>query len=188
MRMCYNVRRYVKKGVITFMLKLSEIKELIKLVDQTSIEELEIENDGARLHIRKPKSSEVVTMQSTPVMHTYTQAAAVPAAAIPAQPAAAPVAAQSDAAAPAQPAAVSENYHKITSPMVGTFYSAPSPDAAPFVKVGDRVNTKTVVCILEAMKLMNELEAEVNGEIVEILVKNGQLVEFGQPLFLVKED
>lgn len=167
------------------MFKLSEIKELIKLVDQTSVEELEIENEGARLHIRKPKNSEVVTVQTAPVMHTYTQ----PAAAIAAQPTAPqPAAAQAEAPAPAQPAAASENYHKITSPMVGTFYSAPSPDAPSFVKAGDRVNTKTVVCILEAMKLMNELEAEVNGEIVEVLVSNGQLVEFGQPLFLVKAD
>lgn len=169
------------------MFKLSEIKELIKLVDQTSVEELEIENDGARLHIRKPKSSEVVTVQPAPVMHTYTQPAAIPAA-VSAQPIAQPVAAQAEVAAPAQAPAASENYHKITSPMVGTFYSAPSPDAAAFVKAGDRVNTKSVVCILEAMKLMNELEAEVNGEIVEVLVTNGQLVEFGQPLFLVKAD
>jgi len=167
------------------MFKLSEIKELIKLVDQTSLEELEIENEGSRLHIRKPKSSELVTVQPAPVMHTYTQPAAVPSAAIAAQPA--PQAAVQAEEAPIQ-AAASENYHKITSPMVGTFYSSPAPDAAPFVQAGDRVNTKTVVCILEAMKLMNELEAEVNGEIVEVLVKNGQLVEFGQPLFLVKAD
>lgn len=165
------------------MFKLSEIKELIKLVDQTSVEELEIENEGSRLHIRKPGKSELVTVQPAPVMHTYTQPAAMPA-----QPAPQPVAVQEETAAPEQAAAATNNYHKITSPMVGTFYSAPSPEAAAFVKVGDRVNTKSVVCILEAMKLMNELEAEVNGEIVEVLVSNGQLVEFGQPLFLVKAD
>jgi len=165
------------------MFKLSEIKELIKLVDQTSVEELEIENEGSRLHIRKPGKSEVVTLQPAPVMHTYTQPAEIPAQSAPQ---AAPV--QEATAAPEQSSAASNNYHKITSPMVGTFYSSPSPEAAPFVKVGDRVNTKSVVCILEAMKLMNELEAEVNGEIVEILVSNGQLVEFGQPLFLVKAD
>lgn len=162
------------------MFKLSEIKELIKLVDQTSVEELEIENEGSRLHIRKPGKSEVVNVQPAPVMHTYTQPAVVQQQAV-SQPAA------QDDAAPAQPAAT-EQYHKITSPMVGTFYSAPTPEAAAFVKVGDRVNEKTVVCILEAMKLMNELEAEVNGEIVEVLVTNGQLVEFGQPLFLVKAE
>lgn len=163
------------------MFKLSEIKELIKLVDQTSVEELEIENEGSRLHIRKPGKSELVAVQPAPVMHTYTQPA-------PVQTAPQPAAVQEVSAAPEQPSAAANNYHKITSPMVGTFYSAPSPEAAAFVKVGDRVNTKSVVCILEAMKLMNELEAEVDGEIVEVLVSNGQLVEFGQPLFLVKAD
>ena len=164
------------------MFKLSEIKEIIKLVDQTSVEELEIENEGSRLHIRKPGKAEVVTAVAAPVMQTYTQ----PAVATPQQPVVSQPAVQAESA-PA-PAAANEQYHKITSPMVGTYYSSPSPDAAEFVKVGDRVNTKTVVCILEAMKLMNELEAEVNGEIVEVLVTNGQLVEFGQPLFLVKAD
>lgn len=163
------------------MFKLSEIKELIKLVDQTSVSELEIENEGARLQIRKPGKTEVVNVQTAPITHTYTQAAlhaAAPQGAAP-QPAAEEAV---QAKAPAQ------DLHSITSPMVGTFYSAPSPEAAPFVKAGDRVSEKTVVCILEAMKLMNELEAEVSGEIVEVLVKNGQLVEYGQPLFLVKKD
>ena len=79
-----------------------------------------------------------------------------------------------------------ENLHKIVSPMVGTFYQSPSPDADVYVKVGSTVQSNTVVCIVEAMKLFNEIEAEVDGEIVEILVKDGQLVEYGQPLFLVK--
>lgn len=161
------------------MFKLSEIKELIKLVDQTSIEELQIEDEGSRLHIKKPSKAEVINVQAAPV-HTYTQPVvqAEPVVSAPVE-AAAPVSVQ-------VPVKDDSQYHKITSPMVGTFYSASTPEAQPFVKVGDRVNNKTVVCILEAMKLMNELEAEVNGEIVEILVQNGQLVEFGQPLFLVK--
>ena len=160
------------------MFKLSEIKELIKLVDQTSVHELEIENEGARLSIRKPGKTEVVNVQAAPVVPTYMQAVQAPAG----QPAA--------AAAPAstQPAAKTDNLHQIVSPMVGTFYRASSPDTAAFVDVGDRIGEKTVVCILEAMKLMNELEAEVRGEIVEVLVENGQLVEFGQPLFLVKPE
>lgn len=158
------------------MFKLSEIKELIKLVDQTSVQELEIENEGMRLAIRKPGRTEVVNVQTAPLPHTYVQAApSVP-------------------AAPSAPAAVASaaehlsNLHKIVSPMVGTFYRAPSPDASVFVNIGDRVSDKTVVCILEAMKLMNPLEAEVKGEIVDILVENGQLVEYGQPLFLVKAE
>lgn len=163
------------------MFKLSEIKELIKLVDQTSVQELEIENEGARLLIRKPGKTEVLNVQAAPITHTYTQA---PATAAP-QPIAEALS-QPSAAEPE--ASVKDSLHRIVSPMVGTFYAAPSPEAPAFVKVGDRINDKSVVCILEAMKLMNELEAEVNGEIVEVLVSNGQLVEFGQPLFLVKAD
>lgn len=161
------------------MFKLSEIKELIKLVDQTSVHELEIENEGARLAIRKPGRTEVVNVQTAPAAHTYIPAAPAQAAAP------APAATATEAPAKAESADTS-HLHRITSPMVGTFYRAPSPDAAAFVNVGDRVTEKTVVCILEAMKLMNPLEAEVNGEIVDILVENGQLVEYGTPLFLVK--
>ncbi|WP_033845374.1 acetyl-CoA carboxylase biotin carboxyl carrier protein, partial [Geobacillus thermoleovorans] len=84
--------------------------------------------------------------------------------------------------------AVEGNLHQITSPMVGTFYAAPAPDKPPYVKPGDKVKKDTVVCIIEAMKLFNEIEAEVDGEIVEVLVQNGQLVEYGQPLFLVKPE
>lgn len=165
------------------MFKLSEIKELVKLIDQTSVQELEIENEGARLHIRKPGKTEVVNVQAAPITHTYSAVPVAEQQAPAPQPAAQPAALE--AAAPKAPAV---DLHQIVSPMVGTFYSAPSPEAAPFVKVGDRVTEKSVVCILEAMKLMNELEAEVKGEIVEVLVANGQLVEYGQPLFLVKAD
>jgi len=162
------------------MFKLSEIKELIKLVDQSSLQEVEIESEGARLMIRKPKPSkaEPVIVASAPMQHTYApvmpQAAVLP---------------HNVPAAPAEPpaaVAIDSNLHKIVSPMVGTFYQAPSPDAPPFVSVGSAVNEKTVVCIVEAMKLMNPLEAEIKGEIVEVLVENGQLVEYGQPLFLVR--
>jgi acetyl-CoA carboxylase, biotin carboxyl carrier protein len=159
------------------MFKLNEIKELIKLIDQSTVQEVEIENEGTRLLIRKPGKTEVVTVQAAaPVIQAVqpAAAAAVQAAPAPAAPAAAP--------------AAQDNLHKIVSPMVGTFYAAPSPEAGPFVTKGSRVTDKSVVCILEAMKLMNEIEAEVRGEIVEVLVENGQLVEFGQPLFLVKPE
>ncbi|MFD2116062.1 acetyl-CoA carboxylase biotin carboxyl carrier protein [Paenibacillus yanchengensis] len=164
------------------MFKLSEIKELIKLVDQTSVQELELENEGARLVIRKPGKTEVVNVQAAPISHTYTGIAGAPAVAPVVVDAATP------AAVPANETSSNDHLHKIVSPMVGTFYSAPSPEAPAFVKVGDRIHEKSTVCILEAMKLMNELEAEVSGEIVEVLVSNGQLVEYGQPLFLVKAD
>ncbi|MEK3787892.1 MULTISPECIES: acetyl-CoA carboxylase biotin carboxyl carrier protein [Paenibacillus] len=159
------------------MFNLNEIKELIKLVDETSVQELEIENEGTRLSIRKPGRSEVVTVQAPPAAIPYVQTAA-PVQQAPAQATGASI-----------PAAESnDNLHKIVSPMVGTFYRSASPEAAPYVSAGDKVNEKTTVCIIEAMKLMNELEAEVKGEIVEILVENGQLVEYGQPLFLVKPE
>lgn len=164
------------------MFKLSEIKELIKLVDQTSVHELEIENEGARLLIRKPGKTEVVNVQTASLVPTYTQGVPAP---VQYAPAAAPAPSAPEAT---QAAPVNANLHQILSPMVGTFYRSSSPDAAPFVSVGDRVNEKSVVCILEAMKLMNELEAEVRGEIVDVLVENGQLIEFGQPLFLVKPE
>lgn len=164
------------------MFKLEEIKELIELLDKTSVHELEIENEGTRLCIRKPGKNEIVHVQPAPVpaaissgIQAFTEQHAVPSAqAVPAPVAVAPQAA--------------DNLHKIVSPMVGTFYRSSSPDANPYVNVGDRVGEKTTVCIIEAMKLMNELEAEVKGEIVEILVENGQLVEYGQPLFLVKPE
>jgi len=164
------------------MFKLSEIKELIKLVDQSSLQELEIENEGSRLLIRKPNKTESVLVTSAPVQHAYAPApvhAPVPHAV-------AAAAAEPHAEAVSKP--VDASLHTITSPMVGTFYQSASPGAAPFVGVGSKVGDKTVVCIVEAMKLMNEIEAEIKGEIVEILVDNGQLVEYGQPLFLVKPE
>lgn len=172
------------------MFKLSEIRELIKLIDQTAIHELEIENEGFRLAIRKPGKPELaVSHAPAPHMPVVPMPAVLPAAPAAAS-AVAPAAAEQPAAQPAEsvpaPAAANESLHAITSPMVGTFYAAPSPTSPPYVKKGDKVTPKTVVCIVEAMKLMNEIEAEVKGEIVEVLVENGQLVEYGQPLFLVR--
>ncbi|MCF0233623.1 MAG: acetyl-CoA carboxylase biotin carboxyl carrier protein, partial [Thermoguttaceae bacterium] len=109
-------------------------------------------------------------------------------------PAVAPVAQAAPVCAPAQaapsapaaaPAAEAENVKTITSPMVGTFYVAPKPDAAPFVKVGDRVTASTVVCVIEAMKTYNNIEAQIEGTIVEVLAKDGAIVDFGAPLFKV---
>ena len=163
------------------MFNLDEIKELIELVDKTSVHELELENEGSRLCIRKPGKSEVVHVQpvaESAVVQSVGAMSISPAAGIPA----------SGEQSPAQPAEQDPNLHTIVSPMVGTFYRASSPDANPYVNIGDRVGEKTVVCIIEAMKLMNELEAEVKGQITDVLVENGQLVEYGQPLFLVKPE
>jgi acetyl-CoA carboxylase biotin carboxyl carrier protein len=174
------------------MFKLNEIRELVRLLDETSISEFNYEVEGAKLLIKKTETGMVVAPQvvhipeetvrvATPVVQAPAPVAA------PAAPAPAPVA---EAPAPAATAtAVKDtNLHKIVSPMVGTFYSAPAPDAPAYVKSGQRVEEKTIVCIVEAMKLMNEIEADIRGEIVEVLVENGQLVEYGQPLFTVKLD
>jgi acetyl-CoA carboxylase biotin carboxyl carrier protein len=167
------------------MLKVQEIRELIKLVDQSSIDEFVYENEGSKIQMKKNAATVVTSVQ--PV------AQAVPA---PVQAAPAPVVTPAAVAETKQEApnvetasqADTPNLHKITSPMVGTFYASPTPDADVYVKAGDKVSKDSIVCIVEAMKLFNEIEAEVNGEIVEVLVKNGQLVEYGQPLFLVKPE
>jgi acetyl-CoA carboxylase biotin carboxyl carrier protein len=165
------------------MFKLSEIKELIKLVDTTTVQELEIENEGSRLLIRKPNKTESVVVTHAPAVHPNSYITA-PSVAAPAQVQSVPT---QEASVP-EAVDPSAGLHKITSPMVGTFYSASAPGAAPFVGIGDRVSEKTTVCIVEAMKLMNPIEAEVKGEIVDVLVENGQLVEYGQTLFLVKPE
>ncbi|WP_053367083.1 acetyl-CoA carboxylase biotin carboxyl carrier protein [Bacillus sp. FJAT-27245] len=168
------------------MLKVQEIREIIKLIDQSSIDEFVYETEGSKIKMKK--HAQEVTVQQQPVQVVQ---------AVPAQVQAAPAGmsqAQSVAPgtqAPAQPAETpaeqkEDDLHKIVSPMVGTFYQSPSPDADAYVKPGSKVSPDSIVCIVEAMKLFNEIEAEVSGEIVEILVKDGQLVEYGQPLFLVK--
>ncbi|SOC27149.1 acetyl-CoA carboxylase biotin carboxyl carrier protein [Ureibacillus xyleni] len=168
------------------MFKVQELREIIKLVDGSSIDEFVYENDGAKIKLKKSNGvvSEVVVPKketAAPVVQQGTVAAA-PA---PVAPKAEEKVEEPKAAAPV---ANDASLHKITSPMVGTFYQAPSPDSPPYVKVGDKVGDETIVCIVEAMKLFNEIEAEIKGEVVEVLVKDGQLVEYGQPLFLVKPE
>ena len=169
------------------MLKVQEIRELIKLVDQSSIDEFVYENEGSKIKMKKHAGTVVADVSTS-------APAVVPTAPVTQPVPAAPVAAlqtevkQEPVKTEAAPQADTENLHKITSPMVGTFYASPTPDADAYVKVGSAVSKDSIVCIVEAMKLFNEIEAEVNGEIVEVLVKNGQLVEYGQPLFLVKPE
>ncbi|OLO40593.1 acetyl-CoA carboxylase, biotin carboxyl carrier protein [Alkalihalophilus pseudofirmus] len=159
------------------MLKITDLKELIRAVDRSTITELTIKGEG----------KQEVTIKRGTVTEFVAPAEAVTSAPAPtpAPVAEAPVKEEKQPEAPA-PAVEDANLQKIVSPMVGTFYSAPSPDADPYVKAGDKITEDSVVCIVEAMKLMNELEAEISGEVVEVLVENGQLVEYGQPLFLVK--
>ncbi|MEM7416389.1 MAG: acetyl-CoA carboxylase biotin carboxyl carrier protein [Gemmatimonadota bacterium] len=157
---------------------LDFIERLIEAFDQSGVDSLEIERGGTRVRLAK-----------TPPMSAAPMAMAAPMAAA-ALPAPAPVAPAAEPAAPAPtesaPApAASSNLVDVTSPMVGTFYGAPAPDAPPYVEVGSRVGNGDTLCIIEAMKLMNELECEVAGTIAEICVENAQPVEFGQVLFRV---
>ena len=162
------------------MLKVQEIRELIKLVDQSSIDEFVYENEGSKIKMKKNGAQVVTSVQ--PQISAFQAAPAVPAYA------AAPVQEVKPDSVQSEAKAYQANLHKITSPMVGTFYASPTPDSDIYVKVGSKVSKDSIVCIVEAMKLFNEIEAEVNGEIVEVLAKNGQLVEYGQPLFLVKPE
>lgn len=168
------------------MFKLSEIKELIKLVDQSSIQELEIENEGARLCIRKPNKTETVFLNALPGAGFAQPSASLQAASLPST--SLHTEGTSHYALQVKPLSEASNLHRIVSPMVGTYYQSSSPEGSAYVKKGDKISEKTVVCIIEAMKLMNDIVAETKGEIIEVLVENGQLVEYGQPLFLVKTD
>ncbi|MBY0122439.1 acetyl-CoA carboxylase biotin carboxyl carrier protein [Bacillus sp. S/N-304-OC-R1] len=166
------------------MLKVQEIRELIKLVDQSNIDEFVYEHDGSKIKMKKKTAETAVVQQVRTVVEEVPAPQAVQQAPVVQEPVV-----QKAAEEPAKKADVdTKDLHKIVSPMVGTFYQSSSPDADSYVKVGSKVSKDSIVCIVEAMKLFNEIEAEVNGEIVEILVKDGQLVEYGQPLFLVKAE
>ncbi len=142
-------------------LDLDQLRELIRILDETNLTEIEIEHDDDRIRIRRDPGS-VSGMAATP----STQVAAPQ---------------------PGPPVEeVDDDGDYVTSPFVGTFYRAPSPDGAPFVDIGDIVVPGQVICIVEAMKLMNEIEAEVEGKIIEVLVENGKAVEYGDRLFRIE--
>jgi acetyl-CoA carboxylase biotin carboxyl carrier protein len=152
---------------------LEEIKQIIALMKRNELTEFELEREGGKIRIKRgPNGS---ASSDTAVIPMPMQAAPIMVA---------PAAAAAPVAAPAAPAA---DTVEIKSPMVGTFYRAPSPEAAPFVEVGTAVNEETVVCIIEAMKVMNEIKAEVKGVITEVLLENAKALEFGQPLFRVRK-
>lgn len=172
------------------MLKVQEIKDLIKEIDQSSIEEFTFEHEGSKLKIKKKSPVETAGV-ITPVQQPAAAAVPQPQPVVAVQQTAGQVESVpvNSESVGAETAHTNEaNLHKITSPMVGTFYHSSAPDAEPYVTAGSKVSKDSIVCIVEAMKLFNEIEAEVDGEVVEVLVKNGQLVEFGQPLFLVKPE
>lgn len=155
---------------------LNYLKKLIKLLDSSNLAELEIEEQGSKIRLSKPRPKVTGMVTAMP--------AAMPAAA----PAETSVSIEKKSDAKPAEAPKSENTYEVRSPMVGTFYRAPSPDADPYVQVGSTVSTGSVLCIIEAMKLMNEIESEVSGKIVKILVDNGQPVEYNQPLFLIEKN
>ena len=160
------------------MIDLEFLERLIQAIDQSSRDSIEIERGGTR--VRLSKSAPAPTGVAMAPLGAHTMHAPAPA---PAAPATAPAA--GSAPAPEPPSAKASNLLEITSPMVGTFYRAPAPDAPSYVEKGKRVSKGDTLCIIEAMKLMNELECEVEGTIVEILVDNAQPVEYGQVLFRV---
>ena len=145
---------------------LQKVQQLLELMETHGLDEIEVEQGGTRIRLKK----------------------ACPMPAFAAYPAPPPAMAANLSAVPAahDPAAADKDLFQITSPMVGTFFRSSSPDADPFVNVGDSVSADQVVCIIEAMKVMNEIKAEVEGEIVGILVENGESVEYGQPLMTVR--
>ena len=154
---------------------LNYLEKLLKLFDDSSLTELEIDEEGTQVRLARQKEP------ASPMQFAFP----------PMQPAygAAPQHAPAPAAAPAKseaPAPTGAAYHEVKSPIVGTFYRAPSPEADSYVQVGQTVQVGTTLCIIEAMKLMNEIESDASGKIVKILVENGQPVEYGQVLMLVE--
>ncbi len=151
--------------------KLALVQDVIRLMEDADISELSFEQSGVKIHLRKGVGMPFQTAMAPMVM--------------PSMPVAAPMAAAPAAGAGAPAPAKADNGVTLNSPMVGTFYRAPSPDAKPFIEEGDKVAVGQVYCIIEAMKLMNEVKAEVAGKVVKIIVQNGQAVEFNQPLIQI---
>ncbi len=154
-------------------MKMDELKEIVKIIEKAKIDVLKLEKGDFKLYYEKDASREIQinnkensTEILTEVNHdneSFEQLI------------------EREATNNTK-----ENLHQITSSMIGAFYSRPNPDSDPFVKVGSKINMQDTVCVLEAMKLLNEIKSDINGEIVEILVEDGQIIEFGQPLFTVK--
>jgi len=153
------------------MIDIRKLKELVRLMVENDLTELDIRDEQETVTVKRPGLHVAPQVVAAPVMAAAPVAHAAPA------PASAPAAA---------PAAAKEVLPAIESPMVGTFYATPGPDKAPFVSVGSKVGPDTTVCLIEAMKIFNEIKAETSGTVEEVLVKSGQPVEFGQPLFRIR--
>ena len=154
---------------------IRKVKKLIELLEESGVSEIEI---------KEGEESVRISRHPTGMVHTFAAPGAYPAA-YPA-PAAGPVPGAAAAAAAPPPAAVDSSENAVTAPMVGTFYAAPAPGAKPFVEIGSEVKPGDVLCIIEAMKMMNQIESDKAGRVVSVLVKNGDPVEFGQTLFIIQ--
>ncbi len=150
-------------------LNMTELRELAELVNEHGFTDFEFENENIRVRLSK--------MASAPMMQAVQPVAA----------ASAPQVSTAPQSETETPTATDEDLFKITSPIVGTFYGSPAPDKEAYINIGDHVSENTTVCIVEAMKLMNEIQAEVSGEVVKIYVENGQPIEYGQPLFGIRK-
>jgi acetyl-CoA carboxylase biotin carboxyl carrier protein len=155
---------------------LSYIKKIIKLVENSSIDELELEEEGAKIKVARHRNSGVSMQTANPatVAISHTVPSPIPHGVEPAKPV--------TSSSPQE-----TQYHEVRSPIVGTFYRAPAPDADPYVDIGQTVKVGTVLCIVEAMKLMNEIESDCEGRVVKIIAENGKPVEYNQVLFLVEK-
>jgi acetyl-CoA carboxylase biotin carboxyl carrier protein len=167
------------------LMEIKEIRQLIKLVESAEISEIEIEEEGRKLRISKNSqhAAETIVMNPAPMVYPAQPPVVAPAS-LPAQEA--PISAPTETpAAPAE--APGGEFQEVRSPMVGTFYRSPAPDADPYVEVGQNINVGQTLCIIEAMKLMNEIESDFAGKISKILVENAQPVEYNQVLFLIEK-
>jgi acetyl-CoA carboxylase biotin carboxyl carrier protein len=163
--------------------ELEQIEQLLSYMSEHNLEEFEFENGEVRIRLKKPSSAPVY---ASPPARAYSAPEIIVAGAPASQASAASAAPPAQAAhAPATPSA-SDDMHLVKSPIVGTYYGSPSPGAEAFVKVGGFVESGQTLCIVEAMKLMNEIESDTSGEVLRIFVENGQPVEYGQPLFGIR--
>jgi acetyl-CoA carboxylase biotin carboxyl carrier protein len=158
-------------------LELKDIKELIALMRKNDLSVFKMEKDGFKITLKRGQDFQPIITTTTPVAHLQAGMPAVLPGAQPTEAAAAPAAAAAES---------KENLREITSPMVGTFYASPSPDAPAYVSAGSTITEGSVVCIIEAMKVMNEIKAEISGTVVEVVAENGKPVQFGQVLFRVR--
>ena len=165
-----------------------EIKELIELLVEHDITDFELERGDVKVHVKRGGSAPAVVQvaPAMPAVHSIAVPVAPVTQAAPTSQSAATTAAPAPAETKPEEAASDADLFVVKSPIVGTFYEAPSPGTPPFVKIGDSVKEGQVLCIIEAMKLMNEIEAEVSGELAKVFIKNGSPVEYGMPLFGIR--